>query len=913
MKYFISISKLNKSFNKQVIFADADLHLPKFGLVGLSGPSGSGKSSLLKIIGGLDSFYKGSVIVNNISLNLLDENNLRAYRINNVGFIFQDYPLLNQETVLDNALLLLNATSREGRLIKEKKGKNLLRKFNIFNKYKEKGKNLSGGERQRVASSLCLSSDAKLLLADEPTASLDEQNGKRLFEALKEYSKNHLVIVSSHNKELLNSYCDYVYTLENKKITLVQTNQKGKEIVSSLSTYLAKKKESAGLSFLDRVKIAYRDLASKKFRFALTFFCCFSSFCFIGFSSYIRFSMQKEVGRAVSTFSLPNQLVISRKDQANPTLYPCDESSLTSLYKDYGGQIIDYGYYLNFDFSSIFKTDDSCFLLTPYQTLPLPYFSSKHINEFVWLNENEVETFPSKITASNDDELILGLPFDYMYSLCLQLKINRDYQSLGTYLSSNSIRFLLNVENDEIEFDDQELFTAKGVVKTDLPLLFHSSSKWNKTIFIDRMKFRMDETQHNPNPQYVYQIPFLYLNDKSEFYKNIKNDDRYSSLYFEPNSSLYLSSTCDSSFCLTNRVYVYKSNVSKYSKIEAIISTGVPYLGLQRYGFYGSNESIFTGFLPQFFISSSLEDLNAASEIISSIDSFSFDFLPKTVLSGNILSPFDKKVKIASIPNSLNVIQSNDVYISRGLKNRLGKENSYFFSYETSSYASRDKTYRTMKNGSFRILGDIDVDDLVLYLSPSFLEEYLFSTLGVSSYNLEKTGYVLFFSNKKELLKAKESLEKTLDDYYFLNIDEYVASSMSQTASYVGSVLLFSSIGTLFLSLLLFGFIMFTNYEDDKDVRKLFYSLGMPKKEGFCFFFYKSMILIFSSSFLSNLLMVPLLFLGSKIIGDSFDSSLGFSFTYEPFLFILITAGLYVFSALIIQKLIENSENKRPV
>lgn len=913
MKYFLSISKLNKSFNKQVIFADAELHLPKFGLVGLSGPSGSGKSSLLKIIGGLDSSYKGSVIVNNISLKSLDENNLRTYRINNIGFIFQDYPLLNQETVLDNVLLLLNATSSENKLIKEKKGKNLLRKFNIFNKYKEKGKNLSGGERQRVASSLCLSSDAKVLLADEPTASLDEQNGKRLFETLKEYSKNHLVIVSSHNKELLNSYCDCVYTLENKKITLVQTNQIGKETVSSLSTYLANKKENVGLSFIDRVKIAYKDLISKKFRFALTFFCCFSSFCFIGFSSYIRFSMEKEVVRAVSTFSLPNQLVISRKDQTNPTLYPCDENNLISLCNDYKNQIIDYGYYLNFDFSSIFKTDDSCFLLTPYQTLPLPYFSSKHINEFVWLNENEVETFPSETTISSDDELILGLPFDYMYSLCLQLKINRDYQSLGTYLSSNSIRFLLNVENDEVEFDDQELFTVKGVVKTDLPLLFHSSSKWNKTIFIDKMKFRMDETQHNPNPQYVYQIPFLYLKDKSEFYTSVKNDNRYSSLYFEPNSSLYLSSTCDASFCLTSRVYVYKSNTSKYSDIEAINATGVPYLGLQRYGFYGSNESIFTGFLPQFFISSSLEDLNLASETVSSIDSFSFSFLPDNVLSGNILSPFDKKVKIASIPKSFGITHSNDAYLSKGLRRRLGNNDVLFFSYEVSSYTSRDKTYRTMKNGSIRALGDIDNDDLVLYLSPSFFEEYLFSALNVSTYNLEKTGYVLFFSNEKELLKTKESLEKTLNDYYFLNIDEYVSSSMNQTTSYVGSILLFSSIGTLFLSLLLFSFIMFTNYEDDKDVRKLFYSLGMPKKEGFCFFFYKSMILISSSSFLSSLLMIPLLFLGSKIIGDSLNSNLPFSFTYEPFLFILITFGLYVFSALMIQKLIEKGENKRPV
>ena len=140
MKYFVSVSKLNKSFNKQILFKDAEIHLPKYGLIGLSGPSGSGKSSLLKMLGGLDSSYKGSIVVNNISLKSLGENALRMYRINNVGFIFQDYPLLNQESVLDNVLLLLNATSKEDKIIKNKKGKNLLRQFELKSFWRRKGK-----------------------------------------------------------------------------------------------------------------------------------------------------------------------------------------------------------------------------------------------------------------------------------------------------------------------------------------------------------------------------------------------------------------------------------------------------------------------------------------------------------------------------------------------------------------------------------------------------------------------------------------------------------------------------------------------------------------------------------------------------------------------------------------------------
>ena len=91
--------------------------------------------------------------------------------------------------------------------------------------------------------------------------------------------------------------------------------------------------------------------------------------------------MEKEVKRALSSFSIPNQLIISRKDNVNPNLYPCDEKSLIALSEDYEEDVIDYGFHLNFDFPSLFKSDDSCFLLTLYQNIPLPYFSSKHIHQ----------------------------------------------------------------------------------------------------------------------------------------------------------------------------------------------------------------------------------------------------------------------------------------------------------------------------------------------------------------------------------------------------------------------------------------------------------------------------------------------------------------------------------------------------
>ncbi|HBX25140.1 MAG TPA: hypothetical protein DEF61_02525 [Firmicutes bacterium] len=904
MNFFLRIAKLSKKYKTESIFIDASWNLPRKGMFGLTGPSGCGKSTLLRIIAGLDGDFTGSVLVNNYSLKGMDENSRRDYRSSNIGLILQDYPLLNQETSLVNSTLLLECLSNEKKEIKQQKGFNLLNLFSLKGLANKKVKHLSGGQKQRVAGSISLSNSPFLILADEPTASLDENSAKKVFKILKDYSKRCLVIVSSHDLKLLQTSCDSIFKIEERKIKEVISYQNVEDLKTPFNFYLPKRKEKPSMPFLTRLRIAFNDLISKKLRFTLAFSSCFLSLCLAGFSSYVKYGMSKEIQKSLSSFCLPYQLVVNKKQIQEKKLFPCPPNRIEEVYSSYRQEIRSFGYHLNFDFSSLFKDDDSIYLLTKYKTIPLPYYSSRHINEFMWFEEKDFACFPDDIENVNDDEVILGLPFDYMSSLCLELGIERSFPSLGNYLFSNKVNLLLNVENDDIGFDNQELFTIKGVINTSLPCLFNSSSTWNKTIFIDHMQFRPSNEEENENLQYVYQIPYLYLENEERFYSKIKNDSLFNDLSFDPKSNTFLTSTCDSSFCLTSRVYVYKSNHSNAFAgdcLNLIDSFPCGYLPIQTNGFYADTSSIFSGFLPQFYLSSSYEDIKYVSESISSLP-IEQAMLPlelsDKVYSGSLLSGLENKIKFSSLPKLLEKgdfpISLNEIVLSNGLFDKLGKPSSIYCSYEISSSSDKSKYYRNMSINVLKVSGVTSSEDLIFYAPPSFFEDYFFSSFKVCSSNLEKTGVVLFFNNQNDLIKGKELLEKNIEGYSFLDVDSFIALSMEETTTYIGTLLLFSTVAILFLSILLFCFVSIVNYEDDFSNRRFFLLLGLAKKENFYFYFFKCLILIFLSGFLSLLLMVPMTLFANFIISSSFSSKLSFSISCVPFLSILICMAIYV-------------------
>ena len=223
----LRINELTKEYGKndsyQKILDNISIEFKSGEFVCILGESGSGKSTLLNIIGGLDNDYVGSVNYNNINLKYI---NLDNYRSNNIGFIFQNFNLIPSLSVIDNIILPIEKINIKY-VDKKRKAINLLKRLNIYNIRNKKINELSGGQKQRIAIARALISDPLIILADEPTGALDEENSNNILEILKEINKEgKLVIVVTHSSKVIDFSTRVINIKDGKKKILINMKKK---------------------------------------------------------------------------------------------------------------------------------------------------------------------------------------------------------------------------------------------------------------------------------------------------------------------------------------------------------------------------------------------------------------------------------------------------------------------------------------------------------------------------------------------------------------------------------------------------------------------------------------------------------------------------------------------------------------
>ena len=186
----------------------------------LMGPSGSGKTTLLSIIGGILTPTAGSVSVLSRDLTSLPRSELTRFRMHNLGFVFQDYNLFPALTALENVCVAL-ALKGERSSSAPRQAATLLEEVDLGDKLHRRPKDLSGGEKQRVAIARALAGDPLLILADEPTASLDSQNGHAICEILTRLAKQHrrTVLVATHDPRIAD-VADQIIALEDGAVVM---------------------------------------------------------------------------------------------------------------------------------------------------------------------------------------------------------------------------------------------------------------------------------------------------------------------------------------------------------------------------------------------------------------------------------------------------------------------------------------------------------------------------------------------------------------------------------------------------------------------------------------------------------------------------------------------------------------------
>lgn len=191
------------------------LKLPERGMVFLLGKSGSGKSTLLNLLGGLDKYDDGEIIIKGVSSKDFTQKHFDSYRNTYVGFIFQEYNVLDEFTVGANIAL---AIELQGRRASDEEINGILHEVDLDGYGARKPNELSGGQKQRVAIARALVKNPEIIMADEPTGALDSNTGKQIFDTLKRLSENKLVIVVSHDREFAEQYADRIIELSDGRV-----------------------------------------------------------------------------------------------------------------------------------------------------------------------------------------------------------------------------------------------------------------------------------------------------------------------------------------------------------------------------------------------------------------------------------------------------------------------------------------------------------------------------------------------------------------------------------------------------------------------------------------------------------------------------------------------------------------------
>lgn len=199
----IEVRDIHKSFGSLKVLKGVDLEIKKGEIVSIIGKSGAGKTTLLQIIGTLDKADSGKVVINGVDISRLNDKELAEFRNKHIGFIFQFHQLLPEFNALENVMMPAMIAHMDWKEA-EKRANQLLIELGLGDRLTHKPNELSGGEKQRVAAARALMMTPDVILADEPSGSLDEENKRELHRLLKQMQEqyNQTIVIVTHDKEL---------------------------------------------------------------------------------------------------------------------------------------------------------------------------------------------------------------------------------------------------------------------------------------------------------------------------------------------------------------------------------------------------------------------------------------------------------------------------------------------------------------------------------------------------------------------------------------------------------------------------------------------------------------------------------------------------------------------------------------
>ncbi len=491
------VSKIYKSKNQEIRALDeVNLYFEERGMVFVTGKSGSGKTTLLNVIGGLDNFDGGEILIKGKSTDDFTKTDYDSYRNTYVGFVFQEYNLLDNMTIEQNLSLALKL---QGKKCDKQSVDEILDKVDLQNVAQRRPQELSGGQRQRVAIARALIKNPAIIMADEPTGALDTENGRQVISLLKDLSKDKLVIVVSHDIELADSFADRIihmkdgqiesdYTVETakqnadniyeteqglsirrkaklkedelKKIKTAVESGKNIEITDKISarkvpTVINDKTVYDGtegfiktkLRFKDTVALGLSALKTKRIRLAITIILCVFAFTIFGLFDSLAVYDEGRMAENAIKYSISPSVVITaemKENDSSPYTFNAGDALLKQIANTTGYDVK--GVYNSYYVGSG----------TPLELLNssrLQYYGFKSLRGVVEFSREDLSNYGFSMMYGRLPESYDEIALPYFYAKCM---INSSYNyDNGTVLVN---------EVEEFADENNPLYITIGTV-----------------------------------------------------------------------------------------------------------------------------------------------------------------------------------------------------------------------------------------------------------------------------------------------------------------------------------------------------------------------------------------------------------------------------------------------------------------
>lgn len=896
----IKLINVRKTYQNRVALLNINYEFLRSGMCIIYGASGSGKTTLLNCIAGLIPF-EGSIEIDHQTIETLNDDELSNLRLTNYGFVFQDFKLFENETVISNLLFPLETLNLLSNTIKARKCQDLLRLVGLENKEKQVVNKLSGGEKQRVAIARALINDPKVVLADEPTGSLDEANGQEIMNILKAVSKKSLVIVVSHDQELTKRYADYVLKMEDGQILKKTINKKTphEEHLPVLKNKFSNKKIRIPSNFL--LSHTYHNMKQKKFRTLMCYSMTSLGLIGVGLAFALSSSISTNIKDAYREVVDDNSMMVSlnKENNNNQGTYAANYYEVETIKEKYPLHIKDVGvtYYANFE--KFFPDKNELVISREYHQSIIPGFSARHINEFIWLEDVETTIYPEQIDVLNEDEIILGLDYQTLRDVCFELQIERNVKTLSNYIKQNELYVYFDLANHDWTYSDQQLLRLVGFTLENDLKIYHSNHLWNEYMFEERMRFPSSDALSiaDNNPWTMKKIYYLKTNEKrdellnllyndkeaDEYLFEIANETYYPWLYYEKEMSardrllVFINKT--NHFPLWQIPYFLKND---HNLKEPIIANA------GGYAIYP--ESLMIGFAKTMYFSKNEEELVNIIDHQTTNNSTGFfqEDLPPTVKSGDYAKSLQNGVKFSVFAGDLYAgrfaSSINEIALSTALFSELGytslDEEIYVATSKKEVVTNGNKIIKDYVLIPLKVVGLVKSNKLAIYHQKNWTILFYQSLVGISAFNLQCDSLSFPLTKPNKIEESIELAKKAFPQFEIINPLSDINSSVDTVCFYITVVLIIFSLVATTISILLLTICNYLYVIEGRKEIALARCLGVNKKESKKFLFWHSSMQCFLSFVIASFELIVISVVANFEVGQAL--SIGFAFSFDP-------------------------------